>query len=79
MSAIFSDFMENVMEVFMDDFWVYGTTFDECLTNLSKVLYVCEEMNLILNWEKCHFTVYDGVVLGHMGANTDFKSATLVV
>jgi len=43
------------MEVFMDDFSMYGTDFEHCLKNLSKVLQRCEDMNLVLNWEKCHF------------------------
>ncbi|GKF41020.1 hypothetical protein Tco_0124362, partial [Tanacetum coccineum] len=25
----------------------------------------CEETNLVLNWEKCHFMVKEGIVLGH--------------
>nr|XP_009803297.1 PREDICTED: uncharacterized protein LOC104248693 [Nicotiana sylvestris] len=39
--------------------------FDECLTNLSKVLARCDETNLVLNWEKCHFMVREGIVLRH--------------
>jgi hypothetical protein len=54
------------MEVFMDDFSVYGISFDDCLTNLSKILKRCEEVNLVLNWEKCYFMVREGVVLGHL-------------
>ena len=50
----------------MDDFFVYGSTFVACLDNLSKVLQCCEETNLVLNWEKCHFMVTKGVVLGHI-------------
>jgi len=50
----------------MDDFSVYGGTFDLCLENLTKVLHRCEEVNLVLNWKKCHFMVQDGVVLGHV-------------
>ena len=50
----------------MDDFSVYGTSFDECLDNLSMVLTRCEEVNLVLNWEKCHFMVQQGIVLGHL-------------
>jgi hypothetical protein len=65
MLAIFSDLIEEVMEVFMDDFSVYGTSFDLCLSNLDKVLVRCQEANLVLNWEKCHFMVNDGIVLGH--------------
>ena len=65
MSAIFHDFCEEIVEVFMDDFSVYGTSFDNCLYNLNKVLQICEETNLVLNWEKCHFMVNKGIVLGH--------------
>ncbi|CAA7040532.1 unnamed protein product [Microthlaspi erraticum] len=65
MMSIFTDYIEDIMEVFMDDFSVYGTSFDVCLSNLSKVLKRCEEKHLVLNWEKCHFMVRDGIVLGH--------------
>ncbi|KAK1687174.1 hypothetical protein QYE76_048022 [Lolium multiflorum] len=54
-----------IVEVFMDDFSVYGNSFDSCLRNLDKVLQRCEETNLVLNWEKCHFMVNEGIVLGH--------------
>jgi hypothetical protein len=65
MSAIFHGFCEEIVEVFMDDFSVYGTSFDNCLHNLDKVLQRCEETNLVLNWKKCHFMVNEGIVLGH--------------
>ena len=65
MMAIFHDLVEDIMEVFMDDFSVYGDSFKDCLANLVKVLERCEEVNLVLNWEKCHFMVQEGVVLGH--------------
>ena len=64
MTAIFSDFCEHIVEVFMDDFSVYGSSFDDCLSNLDRVLQRCEETNLVLNWEKCHFMVNEGIVLG---------------
>ena len=47
--AIFSNMVEEIMEVFMDDFSVFGTSFDHCLHNLSRVLQRCEEKNLVLN------------------------------
>ena len=50
----------------MDDFSVYGSSFDACLDNLSKVLQRCEDTNLVLNWDKCHFMVTKGVVLRHI-------------
>ncbi|KAJ9565613.1 hypothetical protein OSB04_001579 [Centaurea solstitialis] len=66
MMAIFSNFIEKSMEVFMDDFSVHGSDFDDCLVNLSKILLRCQEVHLVLNWEKCHFMVTEGVVLGHV-------------
>ena len=65
MTAIFSDMLEEGIEVFMDDFSVCGSSFDICLANLELVLKRCQETNLVLNWEKCHFMVEDGIVLGH--------------
>ena len=65
MMAIFSDMVEKTIEIFMDDFSVMGNSFDNCLTNLRAVLARCEETNLVLNWEKCHFMVQEGIVLGH--------------
>jgi hypothetical protein len=65
MTGIFADFVEKDMEVFMDDFSVYGTSFDLCIKNLSKVLKRCETTKLVLNWEKCHVMVTEGIVLGH--------------
>ncbi|CAL8988385.1 unnamed protein product [Prunus brigantina] len=65
MMAIFSDMIERFIEVFMDDFSVFGSSFDDCLNHLSLVLKRCQETNLILNWEKCHFMVKQGIVLGH--------------
>ena len=49
----------------MDDFSVYGKSFDDCLSNLDRVLQRCEQTNVVLNWEKCHFMVNEGIVLGH--------------
>ena len=66
MMSIFSDYIENIIEVFMDDFSVYGNSFDNCLENLTLVLKRCIETNLVLNWEKCHFMVKQGIVLGHV-------------
>jgi len=51
MMSIFSDMIEKIMEVFMDDFTIYGTTFDDCLENLDKVLQRSKEKYLVLNWE----------------------------
>ncbi|XP_026396868.1 uncharacterized protein LOC113291561, partial [Papaver somniferum] len=64
MVSIFSEYVENIIEVFMDDFSVFGDSFDLCLDNLSLILERCVETNLVLNWEKCHFMVTHGIVLG---------------
>nr|GEW25514.1 reverse transcriptase domain-containing protein [Tanacetum cinerariifolium] len=53
------------MEVFMDDFSVFGNSFTTYLTNLEKMLKWCEDTKLALNWEKSHFMVKEGIVLGH--------------
>jgi hypothetical protein len=65
MMAIFSDMVEHNLEIFMDDFSVFGDSFDLCLENLTLVLKRCMETNLVLNWEKCHFMVQEGIILGH--------------
>nr|GEZ70779.1 reverse transcriptase domain-containing protein [Tanacetum cinerariifolium] len=65
MMAIFHDMVEQTMEVFMDDFLVFGNSFSTCLTNLEKMLKRCEDTKLALNWEKSHFMVKEGIVLGH--------------
>ncbi|KAL4385322.1 hypothetical protein GQ457_15G013650 [Hibiscus cannabinus] len=65
MMAIFSDMNEDSLEIFMDDFSTFGDDFENCLSNLEKVLTRWEESNHVLNWEKCHFMVDEGIVLGH--------------
>ena len=57
MMSIFSNMVEDTIEIFMDDFSVVGDSFERCLNNLSEVLKRCEDCNLVLNWEKCHFMV----------------------
>ena len=57
MMSMFSDFMEEAMEIFIDDFSVYGSSFENCLENLETVLQRCQDKNFALNWEKCHFMV----------------------
>ena len=65
MMSMFPDLVEEVMEIFMDDFTVYGSSFEHCLNNVETVLQRCKEKQLELNWEKCHFMVTEGIVLGH--------------
>ncbi|KAI3453495.1 hypothetical protein Pfo_010158 [Paulownia fortunei] len=83
MLSIFSDMVECFLEVFMDDFSIFGNSFDDCLSNLEKILIRCEEKNLVLNWEKCHFMVTTGIVLGHIisseGIEVDKSKIELIV
>ncbi|GJY32621.1 reverse transcriptase domain-containing protein [Tanacetum coccineum] len=65
MMAILHDIVEEPMEVFMDDFSFFGDSFSSCLSHVDKMLKWCEDTNLVLNWEKCHFMVKEGIVLGH--------------
>ncbi|GJY70929.1 reverse transcriptase domain-containing protein [Tanacetum coccineum] len=65
MMAIFHDMIEETIELFMDDFSVFEDSFSSCLTHLDKMLKRCEDTNLVLNWEKCHFMFKEGIVLGH--------------
>ena len=66
MMGIFNDMIEIILEIFMDDFSVFGDSYEGCLENLCKVLERCQEKNLVLNWEKCHFMVTQGIVLDHI-------------
>ncbi|KAL1549176.1 hypothetical protein AAHA92_17310 [Salvia divinorum] len=66
MISIFSDLLEECIEIFMDDFTVYGDTFEKYLHNLDLVLERCQKKSLVLNFEKCHFMVTKGIVLGHV-------------
>ena len=81
MMSIFTDMIEDFMEVFMDDFLVHGCDFKNCLDNLCKVLARCEEKNFVLNWKKCNFMVNDGIVLGHKvsAAGIEIDRATIEV
>ncbi|GKB23133.1 reverse transcriptase domain-containing protein [Tanacetum coccineum] len=65
MMAIFHDMIEKTMEVFMDDFSVFEDSFSTCLSHLDKMLKRCKDTNLVLSWEKSHFMVKEGIVLGH--------------
>ena len=64
--SMFSYLVEKAMKIFMDDFFlVYGSNFEHYLKNLETILQRCQDKNLALNWEKCHFMVTEGIVLGH--------------
>ncbi|GJT99660.1 reverse transcriptase domain-containing protein [Tanacetum coccineum] len=76
MLAIFHDMIEESVEVFMDDFSVFGSSFDYCLNNLDKMLPRCKDAHLVLNWEKCHFMVKEGIMLGHKVSEAGLKVDT---
>ncbi|RVW87301.1 Retrovirus-related Pol polyprotein from transposon 17.6 [Vitis vinifera] len=78
MLSIFSDMVERIMEVFMDDITVYGSSYEECLMHLEAVLHRCIEKDLVLNWEKCHFMVQKGIVLGHIISKNGIEDAKFV-
>ncbi|RDX85229.1 Retrovirus-related Pol polyprotein from transposon opus, partial [Mucuna pruriens] len=63
----------DCMEIFIGNFMVYADSFDACLENLSKVLTRCIDTNLVLNFEKCHFMVTEGIVLGHLVSNRSIE------
>nr|GEY70802.1 hypothetical protein [Tanacetum cinerariifolium] len=65
MMAIFYDMIEKTMEVFMDDFLVFGNSFQNYIFHLERMLKRCEDTNLCLNWKKSHFMVKEGIVLDH--------------
>ncbi|GJY53750.1 hypothetical protein Tco_0445414 [Tanacetum coccineum] len=73
MMAIFHDMIEETMEVFMDNFLVFGDSFSSCLSYLDKMLKRCEDTNLVLNWEKCHFMVKEGIVLDHKISKSEIE------
>ena len=81
MMSMFSDLVEEAIEIFMDDFSVYGSSFEHCLKKLKTVLQRCQDKNLDLNWEKCHFMVTKGIVLGHKisAAGLEVDQAKVVV
>lgn len=63
--TIFSNMMKHCLEVFIDDFSIFGISYDDCLDNIVDVLRRHEETNLVLNWEKYHFMVQEGIVIRH--------------
>ena len=82
MMSMFSVLVEKVMEIFMEDFTVYGSSFEHCLKNLETVLQRCQDKNLALNWEKCHFMVTEWIVLGHRfsvaGLEVDHEKVSII-
>nr|GEU34122.1 reverse transcriptase domain-containing protein [Tanacetum cinerariifolium] len=79
MMAIFHDMIEKTMEVFMDDFSIFGNSFQSCLSHLERMLKRCEDTNLCLNWENSHFMVKEGIVLGHKISKQGIEEMLAVV
>ncbi|GJR62882.1 reverse transcriptase domain-containing protein [Tanacetum coccineum] len=73
MLAIFHDMIEESVKIFMDDFSVFGNSFDTYLNNLDKMLQRCKDAHLVLNWGKCHFMDKEGIVLGHKVSSTGLE------
>ncbi|XP_026432408.1 uncharacterized protein LOC113329796 [Papaver somniferum] len=77
-----ADLKERFIEVFMDNFSVFGSSFDEYLHHLTLVLMRCKEKNLVWNWENSNFMVQSGIVLGHivsfMGIEVDRDKVDLI-
>ncbi|GKD21824.1 reverse transcriptase domain-containing protein [Tanacetum coccineum] len=55
--AIFHDMIEKTMEVFMDDFSVFGDSFENCLSRVDKMLQRCEDTNLWIEVDKAKIDV----------------------
>ena len=83
MLSIFSDMVERIIEVFMDNITIYESAFEECLVNLEAVLNRCIEKDLMFNREKCHFMVHQGIVLSHIiskkGIEVDKAKVELII
>ena len=79
--SIFSDLLEEAMKIFMDDFSMYGSSFEHFLKNLETTLQRWQNKNLALNWEKCNSLVTEGIVLGHQisAAGLEFYQAKVSV
>ena len=65
MLSLFSDIVKYFLVIFMDDFFIYGDSFNQCLHYLEFVLQCCAKKNLTLNEEKCHFIVRYDIVLDY--------------
>ena len=65
----------------MDDFTIYGDSFNEALENLEKVLIRCKETNLLLSHAKCFMMFNKGIVLGHhiLGDGIKVDSSKVVI
>lgn len=65
MIALLYDLIKSYIEVFMGDFSILSLAFEHYLKNIDIIFKRCEEKNLVLNGEKCHFMVREDIILGH--------------
>nr|GEV72962.1 hypothetical protein [Tanacetum cinerariifolium] len=73
MMSIFLDMVRESVEIFMDDLSIFGQSFESCFGQLESVLKRCTETNLVLSWEKSHFMVHEGILLGHVVSEKGFE------
>jgi len=57
----------------MDDFTVYGDTYEQALNNLDRVLKRFKDHNLSLSYEKCFMMMQEGIMLGHHVSSQGIK------
>ncbi|CAN6579032.1 unnamed protein product [Malus baccata var. baccata] len=53
---------------------IFTRLVEHVVENLSLVIERCIKTNLVLNWEKCHFMVKQGIVLGQLISNRDIEA-----
>nr|GEW87000.1 putative nucleotidyltransferase, ribonuclease H [Tanacetum cinerariifolium] len=73
MISIFSNMVGESVEIFMDDLSIFCHSFESCLGQLESMLKRCIELNLVLSWEKIHFMVWEGIVLGNVVSEKGFE------
>jgi hypothetical protein len=82
MMVIFEDFLRDFMEMFIDDFYVYGIA-EEHPEHLKKTFERCRWAGLALNAEKCFLAMAEGILLGHKilrkSIEVDYDKVTVVL
>jgi len=81
--SFFSNLVESCIGIFIDVFFLFRSSFHDCVCNPDKVLKRNKEKNLTLNWEKCRSMVKRGIILGHViskdGTEADEAKTDLIV
>ena len=65
MTTVLGDILTKAVEVYLDDFIVFGSTEEEFLENLEAVLLRCKRANITLNPSKCRFGMEKIEYVGH--------------